>query len=164
LTRSCLLMICASYTLEAVMKVENTIGVLICGAGAAGLTACNPSGRAGRLLAGDRAPDAPLRGAAGCSRRLFELFAGPHWTLIGLDTTHDIVAARRGLHIHRVGAGCELEDEGGHFRDAYGLAPGEWVLVRPDGYVAATVTADLADPLESFFAEVGLSGRSPLRA
>ena len=29
-----------------------------------------------------------------------------------------------------------MEDDGGHLRDAYGLAPGEWVLVRPDGYVA----------------------------
>jgi 2-polyprenyl-6-methoxyphenol hydroxylase-like FAD-dependent oxidoreductase len=37
------------------------------------------------LLAGDRAPDAPIRGAAGQPTRLFELFKGPDWTLLGYD-------------------------------------------------------------------------------
>ncbi|MGM5030019.1 FAD-dependent oxidoreductase [Tardiphaga sp. 862_B3_N4_1] len=120
--------------------------------------ALDPSGRVGTLLAGDRAPDAPLRGAAGCSRRLFELFSGSHWTLIGFETERDIIEPRRGLHIHRVGAGCELQDVGSHFRDAYKLASGEWVLVRPDGYVAAIVTADEAAALQTFFTEVGLTG------
>jgi 2-polyprenyl-6-methoxyphenol hydroxylase-like FAD-dependent oxidoreductase len=120
--------------------------------------ALDPSGRVGALLAGDRAPDAPLRGAAGCSRRLFELFSGSHWTLIGFETERDIIEPRRGLHIHRVGAGCELQDVGSHFRDAYKLASGEWVLVRPDGYVAAIVTADEAAALQTFFTEVGLTG------
>ena len=40
----------------------------------------NRSAGRGILLAGERAPDAPLLGAAGCARRLFELFAGPRWT------------------------------------------------------------------------------------
>lgn len=117
----------------------------------------NPSGSVGALLAGDRAPDAPLRGAAGCSRRLFELFTGSHWTLIGYETERDIIEPRRGLHIHQVGAGRELQDVGGHFRDAYGLASGEWVLVRPDGYIAAIMTADATAILQRFFAEVGLT-------
>jgi hypothetical protein len=30
-------------------------------------------------------------------------------------------------------------DEGGHFRDAYILAAGDWVLMRADRYVRATV-------------------------
>jgi energy-coupling factor transporter ATP-binding protein EcfA2 len=71
--------------------------------------ALNPSERVGALLAGDRAPDAPLRGAAGCSRRLFDLFAGSHWTFIGFEAEYDITKGRNGLHIHGVGAGCELD-------------------------------------------------------
>lgn len=116
-----------------------------------------PSLRLGILLPGDRAPDAPLRGAAGRSRRLFDLFAGAHWSLIGYETTREIAAPRSGLHMHRVGAGHELSDHGGHLRDAYGLAPGEWVLVRPDGYVGAIFRCDQAAPLESYLDEVGLA-------
>jgi hypothetical protein len=41
--------------------------------------------RSGGILAGDRAPDAPVRGAAGQPTRLFTLFQGPHWTLPGYD-------------------------------------------------------------------------------
>ncbi|ERI15336.1 hypothetical protein O206_19865 [Ochrobactrum sp. EGD-AQ16] len=116
----------------------------------------DPSSRHGILLAGDRAPDARLRGAAGCPRRLFDLFAGTHWSLIGYEVTLEITAPRNGLHIHHIGAGHELSDDGGHFRDAYGLAPGEWVLVRPDGYVGAIFCSDEAGVLESYLNGVGL--------
>src|SRR5690606_10983936 len=34
------------------------------------------------LRPGDRAPDAPVKGAAGQPLRLFQLFKGPHWTLL----------------------------------------------------------------------------------
>ena len=40
--------------------------------------------RLGGIFAGDRAPDAPVRGAAGQPTRLFRLFEGPHWTPTGL--------------------------------------------------------------------------------
>ncbi len=73
---------------------------------------------------GDRAPDAPVRGG-----RLFELFTGPHWTLFGLADGAAPPAAC-GLKV------CAVDDGAGHVRDAYGLADGEWVLVRPDGHVA----------------------------
>ncbi|MEI4483210.1 MULTISPECIES: FAD-dependent oxidoreductase [unclassified Phyllobacterium] len=115
------------------------------------------SARVGSLVGG-RAPDAPLLGAAGCPRRLFDLFTGSHWTLIGFEAERDIIKGRKGLHIHRIGAGCELQDVGGHFSDAYELIPGEWVLVRPDGYVATIATPDEASALWTFFAEVGLAG------
>lgn len=116
-----------------------------------------PSSRSGILLAGDRAPDAPLRGAGGCPRRLFDLFAGPHWSLIGYETTRKIAAPRTNLHVHQVGARHELSDDGGHLRDAYGLAPGEWVLVRPDNYVGAIFRSDEAGALESYLAKVDLA-------
>ncbi len=116
-----------------------------------------PSPRSGILLVGDRAPDAPLRGAAGCARRLFDLFAGPHWSLIGYETSRDIATPRAGLHVHRIGVARELSDDGGHFRDAYGLAPGEWVLIRPDGYVGAIFRSDETGALESYLEQVGLA-------
>jgi hypothetical protein len=56
------------------------------------------------LAAGDRAPDAPIRLAAGQSSRLFSLFKGPHWTLIGWETERSGIAPRPSLQIHVVGA------------------------------------------------------------
>jgi 2-polyprenyl-6-methoxyphenol hydroxylase-like FAD-dependent oxidoreductase len=41
--------------------------------------------RTSGLRAGDRATDAPIRGAAGVPTRLFKLFQGPHWTLLGYE-------------------------------------------------------------------------------
>lgn len=108
------------------------------------------------LHAGDRAPDAPVEGAAGQPSRLFRLFAGTHWTL--LVNGQPSVAPRSGLHIHSVGQRGDLLDSFGHVRDAYGLAPDECVLIRPDGYVGAIVTLD-ADgtlQLETYLERVGL--------
>jgi len=90
--------------------------------------------RGDRVMAGDRAPDAPVRGG-----RLFDLFQGAHWTLLGADG-ETAASACPGLQVHAVA------DDAGHLRDAYGLASGEWVLVRPDGYVAAVgAPVDLQD-------------------
>jgi len=52
--------------------------------------------------AGNRAPDAPVRGAAGQPTRLFHLFQGTHWTLLVYDAPSP-VAVRAGLRIHRIG-------------------------------------------------------------
>jgi hypothetical protein len=79
------------------------------------------------VRAGDRAPDASVRGAAGQPTRLFSLFQGPHWTLLGCDADRGAVAPRPGLRVHIIGPCGDLVDDGGHFRDAYGLSPGEWV-------------------------------------
>lgn len=122
--------------------------------------ALKPARQTGPVRAGNRAPDAPLRGAAGCSRRLFELFTGPHWTLIGFESEREIASPRNGLRIHHVGAGRELEDDGHHFSDAYGLLPGEWLLVRPDGYVAAIVDERHTAELASLFEVAGLRANS----
>ena len=112
--------------------------------------------RAGGLLAGDRAPDAPIRGAAGEPQRLFHLFKGPHWTLLGYHVDRDQVPARRGLHIHTVGDFDELIDDAGHFDAAYALSPGDWVLVRPDGYIGAIINSRDIDALETYCQRVGL--------
>ncbi|HEX6340264.1 FAD-dependent oxidoreductase [Umezawaea sp.] len=106
---------------------------------------------------GDRAPDAPLTGAGGLATRLFTLFRGPHWTLVG----HDVDAAsapapRAGLHVHTTGHRGDVVDTGGHLRTAYGLVAGQWVLVRPDGYVAAVVDTAGLGAVETFLDGVGV--------
>jgi 2-polyprenyl-6-methoxyphenol hydroxylase-like FAD-dependent oxidoreductase len=113
--------------------------------------------RAAGLRAGDRAPDAPCRGAAGPATRLFSLFRGPHWTLIGYEADRAAVAPRSNLHIHIVAPAGDVIDEGGHIRDAYGLAPGDFVLVRPDGYIGAFVAAAHAAALASYLDGMGCS-------
>ncbi|MCI2260576.1 FAD-dependent oxidoreductase [Xanthomonas indica] len=97
------------------------------------------------LQPGDRAPDAPLRGAGGQPLRLFEVLRGTHWTLLGYAADRALAPGCRGLHVHIIGPAGDLRDVHGHFADAYAPYPGEWLLVRPDGYVAARVaTPDLA--------------------
>ncbi|POR45847.1 FAD-dependent oxidoreductase [Bosea psychrotolerans] len=112
--------------------------------------------RDGRLLAGDRAPDAPVRGAAGQATRLFELFKGADWTLLGYEVERDAVSSRPGLSIHTLGLRGDILDEGGHLRDAYALTPGDWLLVRPDGYVGAIISSSEIGALETYLRNVGL--------
>ena len=112
--------------------------------------------RRGGVFAGDRAPDAPLTGAAGQPRRLFEMFKGAHWTLLCYEVGQPAVPPRQGLHIHRIGRGGDVIDEEGHFREAYALTPGDKVLVRPDGYIGAIVASGEASALETYLATVGL--------
>jgi len=86
--------------------------------------------------AGDRAPDAPLRDAAtGRQTRLFDLFRGPHFTLLGLGERCVPVLGDTGTGIvkpYLVGPGGLLDD-GGHVAHAYGTDA--LILVRPDGYI-----------------------------
>ncbi|WP_316770714.1 FAD-dependent oxidoreductase [Streptomyces sasae] len=111
--------------------------------------------RAKGVLAGDRAPDAPVTGAGGLPTRLFSLFQGPHWTLLGHDVD-DAPAPRRGLRIHTIGTRGDILDTGDRVQSAYGLSSEQWVLIRPDGYVAAVVgTADLAG-IETYLDTVGV--------
>jgi hypothetical protein len=84
--------------------------------------------------AGERAPDAPLR-----EGRLFDVFRGPHFTLLGFGEEHAETVARVGerygaaVRAYAVGAAGDLVDAGGHARRAYGTDG--LVLVRPDGYI-----------------------------
>lgn len=108
------------------------------------------------LQAGDRAPDAPVRGAAGQATRLFLVFQGPHWTLLGYEADRTAIAPRSGLRVRIIGSCGDLVDDGGHFHDAYGLSPGEWVLIRPDGYVGAIVGTDEISALDRYLVQVGI--------
>ncbi|MET8329279.1 FAD-dependent monooxygenase [Streptomyces sp. NPDC005181] len=106
----------------------------------------------GPLRAGDRAPDAPCRNTAtGAPIRLFEAFAGPHFTLLGFGagTAEALqeVAEKYGDTVRAYALDPAdtdgLADDGGHARPAYGIAPGEdtLVLVRPDNHVGLITPA-----------------------
>lgn len=112
--------------------------------------------RKGGIRAGGRAPDAPIRRAAGQPSRLFQLFQGPHWTLLVHEADAERVKARPGLHVHHIGPRGDVIDTWGHIRDTYALAPGECVLVRPDGYVGAAFDGDRAAQLDSYLARMGV--------
>jgi hypothetical protein len=94
---------------------------------------------------GDRAPDAPLREATtGSPVRLFDLFRGPHFTLLSIGEHGVSVPGDAGTDIVRpchVGPGGLLDDDG-HAARAYGTDA--LVLVRPDGYIG--LVADPAEP------------------
>ena len=119
--------------------------------------------RDGPVVAGDRAPDAPLRGAGGQPRRLFDLLRGPHWTLLvhGSDAAAMPPAGPR-LHIHRVGTDGDLQDVEDRLGATYGMADGDRLLIRPDGYVAALVTAADGARITDYLSRVGAG--TPSRA
>ena len=88
--------------------------------------------------------------------RLFDLFKGPHWTLLAYQADRHLVAPRSNLHIHLIGERGDILDAGNHLANAYGMSPGDWLLVRPDGYVGALVSAGELAQLESYLKFVGL--------
>ncbi|MFF0185620.1 FAD-dependent oxidoreductase [Streptomyces sp. NPDC005244] len=87
------------------------------------------------LRAGDRAPDATIGGV-----RLFDVFRGPHWTLLAVGTDEE-PQAPAGVRTARV--------------DAYERYGTGVFLVRPDGYVgwAGSTTKTLPE----YAAAVGLT-------
>ncbi|WP_371484643.1 FAD-dependent monooxygenase [Kitasatospora sp. NBC_00315] len=92
------------------------------------------------LRAGDRAPDAPYAGSDGASHRLFDLYRGPHLSVLAVDCELPVLPA--GV--------AALSLTGGLARQAYG--PGLFVI-RPDGYVGLA-THDPAD-LPGYLARLG---------
>ncbi|MFI0828831.1 FAD-dependent monooxygenase [Streptomyces roseolus] len=96
------------------------------------------------LRAGDRAPDGPYGGG-----RLFDLFRGPHFTLLTIGTTAPPPPLPRSVRTAALPPYAP-----------YG--PGVF-LIRPDGYVGWAGTH--ADPtLDTYLTAVGLTTAGPTRA
>ena len=103
----------------------------------------------GQVRAGDRAPDAPCLDPAGRPIRLFDLFRGPHFTLLAFGASHDDLVARinaryAGLvHAYQVirpgdpPADRTIVDHAAQARVAYDIAAAPLVLIRPDAYIAS---------------------------
>ena len=110
----------------------------------------------GTVRAGDRAPDAPVIDRAGQATRLFDLYRGPHFTLLALGGTElpqldpRFAAPLRAWRIAQSGAAAgeaALIDRDGHVPRIYGDG---LVLVRPDGYVGYAGGRDSAASLTNY--------------
>jgi 2-polyprenyl-6-methoxyphenol hydroxylase-like FAD-dependent oxidoreductase len=102
-----------------------------------------PAMAEGVTRAGDRAPDARLSDATGAPVRLFDLFRGPHFTLLALEgATLPALGSqfRDAVRVHRIsrpgaaGNGTLIDCDGQVHR-IYGEG---LILVRPDGYLGYT--------------------------
>ncbi|MFK8884455.1 FAD-dependent oxidoreductase [Bacillus velezensis] len=103
------------------------------------------------LHVGDRAPDAPCKGPKGLSR-LFELYQGPHFTLLAfganaIKTLSELSWPIGGaeLRCYAVGNGLgvdnnRLDDTTGKLSSIYGITGETLVLIRPDGYIGSIIT------------------------
>ncbi|MGP4019028.1 FAD-dependent monooxygenase [Saccharopolyspora sp. 5N708] len=117
----------------------------------------------GTIRAGDRAPDAPATTADGRPVRLFDLFHGPHWTLLVFGAAHaSTIAALRdrfgpGLHAHAVVRPGEpadqhaVVDSDGHVRAGYDATDGTLMLVRPDGYLGLVAGPGSAEQVAEYW-------------
>jgi 2-polyprenyl-6-methoxyphenol hydroxylase-like FAD-dependent oxidoreductase len=96
------------------------------------------------LAAGDRAPDAPCLRRDGRPLRLFDCYAGPHWTLLRFGATAPTLD-RADVQSHCIGG--DIVDVDCRILDAYDVKDGAAVLIRPDGYIGAITSqpGDLAD-------------------
>jgi hypothetical protein len=95
-------------------------------------------GSSATLAAGDRAPDAPHL-SDGAPGRLFDLYAGTHWTLLRFGPQAPRID-HPAVRSHDVGT--EIVDADNHIRDAYRAKPDTAILVRPDGYIGAIASAE----------------------
>jgi 2-polyprenyl-6-methoxyphenol hydroxylase-like FAD-dependent oxidoreductase len=90
----------------------------------------------GAVRAGDRAPDGETT-VDGRPARLFDVFRGPHWTLLAFGTPPEPVLP--GVVVHVAAAPAGYDD-------------GTLVLVRPDGYVG--LVTDDADRVIAYWNEL----------
>jgi len=130
----------------------------------AGLLSRDDRATPGAVRAGDRAPDAPVTAADGRSIRLFDLFHGPHWTLLGFGVAVDPTLP--GYTVVRSGEPAgerAVVDTDGHARAGYDVADGTLVLVRPDGYIG--LVTDSAERVTDYWNALHLaSGVSRMRS
>ncbi|GII77572.1 3-(3-hydroxyphenyl)propionate hydroxylase [Sphaerisporangium rufum] len=117
----------------------------------------------GAVRAGDRAPDAPVTMPGGRPGRLFDLFRGPHWTLLGFGAAQAGTVAALGerygpaLRAHTVvrpgepAGGAAVLDGDGHAHAGYDAAGGTLMLVRPDGYVGLAAHPGTADQVIEYW-------------
>jgi 2-polyprenyl-6-methoxyphenol hydroxylase-like FAD-dependent oxidoreductase len=116
----------------------------------------------GNVRAGGRAPDAPCHDAAGKPIRLFDIFRGPHFTLLVFDPDNGVVLAEVAQLCEGAVRVCEIIRPGesggndavidteGHAYQAYDVQRNGVVLVRPDGYIGLIADGLSADPLHAY--------------
>ena len=120
----------------------------------------------GSVRAGDRAPDAPCRRVDETKVRLFDLFRGPHFTLLCFGPDLSGVQAQiagvfgEAVQAHTIirpgeAAGmAAIVDEDEHARRAYDVRDGAQILVRPDGYIGLITEEASIRPIRAYVAEI----------
>jgi 2-polyprenyl-6-methoxyphenol hydroxylase-like FAD-dependent oxidoreductase len=117
------------------------------------------------LQPGDRAPDSPLQDHQGKPVRLFELFQGPHFTV--LEFTSD---ANKNTGGYDAATPCyrilrstdaplregDLTGKDEHIWTRYGVASDAVLLIRPDGYIGFIGQQGTAPRLEHYLQAVAL--------
>jgi 2-polyprenyl-6-methoxyphenol hydroxylase-like FAD-dependent oxidoreductase len=131
-----------------------------------GAIARDERGASAHVHAGDRAPDAPCHDAAGASLRLFDLFRGPHFTLLAFGPGHaaTIAAVKQrygsAVRTHTVlragepANGVALVDTHGHAYLSYDIGADTLVLVRPDGYIGLIAQRSSAEYVYDYLSAV----------
>jgi hypothetical protein len=97
------------------------------------------------LRVGDRAPDGQIN-QAGASR-LFDLYRGPHFTLLGFgteaaDALTQVPWPPGGAPLARYAITDSARDADPALTQTYGITEDTQILVRPDGYIANIATRD----------------------
>ncbi len=104
----------------------------------------------GAVQAGDRAPDALCHDATGAPVRLFDVFRGPHFTLLAFgmpapaaleERYGDAVRTRTITRAGEPAPSGGIVDTDGHAHRAYDIHDAALVLVRPDGYIGLMTDA-----------------------
>jgi 2-polyprenyl-6-methoxyphenol hydroxylase-like FAD-dependent oxidoreductase len=112
----------------------------------------------GRIQSGDRAPDAVLTNNDGGPRRLFDLFRGPHWTMLALGEGKQAAAdAIDGQYGSAVNAYAVADAVGEVYDVRHSPAEGTIILIRPDGYIgcmADTRQGNGVERIRRYLAEV----------
>lgn len=131
-----------------------------------GALATDTRARPGRVCAGDRAPDALGQDRSAQRRRLFEMFRGPHWTLLSFGGAQDDALARsrvrwaqfirvvRVLDRPKEAGADDFVDVHGYARTNYDVHLNALVLVRPDGYVGYFSEPESWTNLETYLMRV----------
>lgn len=85
------------------------------------------------------------------------LHPGQAAEMLGITPRHcRRLLKRRGLRIHHIGEQGELIDTLGHFRESYQLAPGQCVVIRPDGYVGAFFHGKQSNDIENYLSRFAI--------
>ena len=122
----------------------------------------------GSVLAGDRAPDAPFHDSAGKPVRLFDLFRGPHFTLLAFcpgvvtqgitqrfgSSVHTYTVTRADESTGIAAPADSIVDTAGHAYRAYDVEAGALVLVRPDGYIGLMSECSAPSIVEEYLTNV----------
>jgi 2-polyprenyl-6-methoxyphenol hydroxylase-like FAD-dependent oxidoreductase len=125
------------------------------------------SGRSdGAVHAGDRAPDAPCEDCAGRPTRLFDVFRGPHFTLLAFgnahcgsvkDTNASWAPTVRAVRVVPAGSSADAEclvDSSGHAHAAFGVRGDALVLVRPDGHIGLFAAPGTLEQVDQYLRRV----------